>query len=123
MCIQESKNPRIKPADSTEQRRTADLTDNIIKKSKNTENSFNNVIFFFCILRTFPLFFRPVSNASEVMQIISSVLKLRAHCPTLVHADSSRSHLIVTLTVSSKSPNAVALGEMHVWEFIEDLFQ
>uniref|UniRef100_A0A3P9CLQ8 Kinesin family member 25 n=1 Tax=Maylandia zebra TaxID=106582 RepID=A0A3P9CLQ8_9CICH len=52
----------------------------------------------------------PVSNASEVMQIISSVLKLRAHCPTLVHADSSRSHLIVTLTVSSKSPNAVALA-------------
>lgn len=69
------------------------------------------------------MFFRPVSNASEVMQIISSVLKLRAHCPTLVHADSSRSHLIVTLTVSSKSPNAVALGEIHVWEFIEDLFQ
>ncbi|XP_025754666.1 kinesin-like protein KIF25 isoform X3 [Oreochromis niloticus] len=59
---------------------------------------------------TFPLFSRPVSNASEVMQIISSVLKLRAHCPTLVHADSSRSHLIVTLTVSSKSPNAVALA-------------
>lgn len=56
---------------------------------------------------------RPVCNASEVMQIISSVLKLRAHCPTLVHADSSRSHLIVTLTISSKSPNALALGEMH----------
>lgn len=74
--------------------------------------------------KDFPfMFFRPVSNASEVMQIISSVLKLRAHCPTLVHTDSSRSHLIVTLTVSSKSPNAVALGEMHVWEFIEDLFQ
>ena len=56
---------------------------------------------------------RPVCNASEVMQIISSVLKLRAHCPTLVHTDSSRSHLIVTLTISSKSPNALALGEMH----------
>lgn len=59
------------------------------------------------------LSYRPVSNASEVMQIISSVLKRRAHCPTLVHTDSSRSHLIVTLTISSKSPNAVALGEMH----------
>lgn len=56
-------------------------------------------------------FCRPVCNASEVMQIISSVLKLRAHCPTLIHTDSSRSHLIVTLTVSSKSPNALALGK------------
>ncbi|XP_038583196.1 kinesin-like protein KIF25 [Micropterus salmoides] len=52
----------------------------------------------------------PVCNASEVMQIISSVLKLRAHCPTLVHTDSSRSHVIVTLTISSKSPNAQALA-------------
>ncbi|XP_049445362.1 kinesin-like protein KIF25 [Epinephelus fuscoguttatus] len=52
----------------------------------------------------------PVSNASEVMQIINSVLKLRAHSPTLIHADSSRSHLIVTLTISSKSPNALALA-------------
>ncbi|KAK9531536.1 hypothetical protein VZT92_010955 [Zoarces viviparus] len=52
----------------------------------------------------------PVRNAFEVMQIISSVLKLRAHCPTLVHTDSSRSHLIVTLTISSKSPNALALA-------------
>ncbi|KAM9797823.1 kinesin-like protein KIF25 [Neosynchiropus ocellatus] len=51
-----------------------------------------------------------VSNASEVMQIINSVLKLRAHCPTLIHTDSSRSHLIVTLTISSKSPNALALA-------------
>lgn len=59
------------------------------------------------------MFYRPVCNASEVMQIISSVLKLRAHCPTLVHTDSSRSHVIVTLTISSKSPNAQALGERH----------
>ncbi|XP_070843578.1 kinesin-like protein KIF25 [Chaetodon trifascialis] len=56
------------------------------------------------------LTYEPVSNASEVMQIISRVLKLRAHCPTLVHTDSSRSHLIVTLTISSKSPNALALA-------------
>ncbi|XP_037305329.2 kinesin-like protein KIF25 [Pungitius pungitius] len=52
----------------------------------------------------------PVHNASEVMQAVGGVLKRRAHCPTLVHADSSRSHLIVTLTVSSKSPNARALA-------------
>ncbi|KAM9356022.1 kinesin-like protein KIF25 [Pholidichthys leucotaenia] len=56
------------------------------------------------------LTYEPVCNASEVMHIISSVLKLRAHCPTLIHTDSSRSHLIVTLTVSSKSPNALALA-------------
>lgn len=56
-------------------------------------------------------FYRPACNTSEVMQIIGNVLQLRAHCPTLIHADSSRSHLIVTLTISSKSPNAVALGE------------
>ncbi|XP_030261933.1 kinesin-like protein KIF25 [Sparus aurata] len=56
------------------------------------------------------LTYEPVCSASEVMQIISSVLKLRAHCPTLVHTDSSRSHLIVTLTISSKSPNALALA-------------
>ncbi|XP_061609761.1 kinesin-like protein KIF25 isoform X2 [Phyllopteryx taeniolatus] len=52
----------------------------------------------------------PVCDACEVTQIMSRVLRLRSHCPTLVHADSSRSHLIVTLTVSSKSPNAQALG-------------
>ncbi|XP_018550041.1 kinesin-like protein KIF25 [Lates calcarifer] len=56
------------------------------------------------------LTYEPVCSTSEVMQIILSVLKLRAHCPTLVHTDSSRSHLIVTLTISSKSPNALALA-------------
>ncbi|XP_054618584.1 kinesin-like protein KIF25 isoform X2 [Dunckerocampus dactyliophorus] len=52
----------------------------------------------------------PVSDTCEVTQIMSRVLRLRAHCPTHVHADSSRSHLIVTLTISSKSPNARALA-------------
>ncbi|KAG8011311.1 Kinesin-like protein KIF25, partial [Nibea albiflora] len=56
------------------------------------------------------LTYEPVCNASEVMRIISGVLKLRAHCPTLIHTDSSRSHLVVTLTISSKSPNAAALA-------------
>ncbi|XP_029601543.1 kinesin-like protein KIF25 isoform X4 [Salmo trutta] len=51
-----------------------------------------------------------VRSSADVMQLISSVLRLRARCPTLVHRDSSRSHLIVTLTVSSKSPNALALA-------------
>ncbi|KAK2890151.1 hypothetical protein Q8A73_018451 [Channa argus] len=52
----------------------------------------------------------PVFSASEVMHIVSGVLKLRAHRNTLIHTDSSRSHLIVTLTLSSKSPNALALA-------------
>lgn len=54
--------------------------------------------------------FQPACSAPEVMQIIHRVLKLRAHCPTFIHTDSSRSHLIVTLTISSKSPNALALA-------------
>uniref|UniRef100_H3D3X2 Kinesin family member 25 n=1 Tax=Tetraodon nigroviridis TaxID=99883 RepID=H3D3X2_TETNG len=49
------------------------------------------------------LTYKPVCNAAEVMQIIGSVLKLRAQCPTRIHANSSRSHLIVTLTISSNS--------------------
>ena len=56
---------------------------------------------------------RLVRSSADVMQLMSSVLKLRTRCPTLVHRDSSRSHLVVTLTVSSKSPNALALGETH----------
>ncbi|KAJ8410192.1 hypothetical protein AAFF_G00201730 [Aldrovandia affinis] len=51
-----------------------------------------------------------VRSSVEVMQVISAVLRLRARSPTLVHRDSSRSHLIVTLTVTSKSPNALALA-------------
>ncbi|XP_686502.2 kinesin-like protein KIF25 isoform X1 [Danio rerio] len=51
-----------------------------------------------------------VRSSAEVMQLISSVLKLRSHSPTLVHMDSSRSHFIVTLTVTSKSPDALAVA-------------
>ncbi|KAM6954296.1 kinesin-like protein KIF25 [Aplochiton taeniatus] len=51
-----------------------------------------------------------VRSSTDVMQVINGVLGLRAHSHTLVHRDSSRSHLIVTLTVSSKSPNAMALA-------------
>ena len=61
-----------------------------------------------------PLSLRCVVSSSEVMQVVGGVLRLRARCPTLVHAHSSRSHLIVTLTISSKSPNALALGEQHL---------
>ncbi|XP_056621213.1 kinesin-like protein KIF25 [Triplophysa dalaica] len=51
-----------------------------------------------------------VRSSAGVMQLINSVLKLRAHSPTLVHRDSSRSHFIVTLTVTSKSPDALTLA-------------
>ncbi|KAK0141091.1 Kinesin-like protein KIF25 [Merluccius polli] len=51
-----------------------------------------------------------VKSAPEVMQLIRGVVKLRARCPTLVHTHSSRSHLVVTLTLSSKSPHALALA-------------
>ncbi|CAL8254308.1 unnamed protein product [Gadus morhua 'NCC'] len=49
-------------------------------------------------------------SAPEVMQLVWAVVKLRARCPTLVHANSSRSHLVVTLTASSNSPHALALA-------------
>ncbi|XP_061668210.1 kinesin-like protein KIF25 [Syngnathoides biaculeatus] len=50
----------------------------------------------------------PVRDVCEVTQIMSRVLRLRAHRPTLVHADSSRSHLVVTFAVCSKGPDAHA---------------
>ncbi|XP_065112775.1 kinesin-like protein KIF25 [Paramisgurnus dabryanus] len=56
------------------------------------------------------LTYEQVRSSAEVMQLINSVLKLRAHSPTLVHRDSSRSHFIVTLTVTSKSPDALTLA-------------
>ncbi|XP_018590623.2 kinesin-like protein KIF25 [Scleropages formosus] len=56
------------------------------------------------------LTYEMVQSPAEVMQHISSVLHLRARSSTLIHRDSSRSHLIVTLTVTSKSPSAVALA-------------
>ncbi|XP_036406437.1 kinesin-like protein KIF25 [Megalops cyprinoides] len=56
------------------------------------------------------LTYESVRSSAEVMQVISAVLRLRARSPTLVHRDSSRSHLIVTLTVTSKSPNVLALA-------------
>lgn len=62
---------------------------------------------------------RLVRSSAEVMQLINSVLKLRSHSPTLVHMDSSRSHFIVTLTVTSRSPDALALGMIYSKVFIQ----
>ncbi|KAM9435456.1 kinesin-like protein KIF25 [Clarias gariepinus] len=51
-----------------------------------------------------------VHRSADVMQLLGAVLRLRAHSPTLVHRDSSRSHLIVTLSVTSKSHSSQALA-------------
>ncbi|XP_040455068.1 kinesin-like protein KIF25 isoform X1 [Falco naumanni] len=42
-----------------------------------------------------------VENASEVLHLVSKSLQLRVRHPTLVHAHSSRSHLVVTLTITT----------------------
>ncbi|XP_077408617.1 kinesin-like protein KIF25 isoform X2 [Vanacampus margaritifer] len=51
-----------------------------------------------------------VCDVCQLTRILSGALRLRARCPTRVHADSSRSHLIVTLTLTSMSPDAQASG-------------
>ncbi|KAK1796009.1 hypothetical protein P4O66_009110, partial [Electrophorus voltai] len=55
------------------------------------------------------LTYESVHSSAEVMQLIIAVLRMRDHNPTLVHRDSSRSLLIATLTITSKSPHALAL--------------
>nr|XP_015200489.1 PREDICTED: kinesin-like protein KIF25 isoform X4 [Lepisosteus oculatus] len=52
--------------------------------------------------------FRLVQSAAEILRLINHVHQLRAQNSTLVHTDSSRSHLVVTLTVTLKSPAAMA---------------
>ncbi|NXK89450.1 KIF25 protein, partial [Formicarius rufipectus] len=42
-----------------------------------------------------------VENASEFLHLVSKGLQLRVQHPTLVHAHSSRSHLVVTLTITT----------------------
>ncbi|XP_071594979.1 kinesin-like protein KIF25 [Heliangelus exortis] len=42
-----------------------------------------------------------VENASEFLHLVKRGLQLRARHPTLVHAHSSRSHLVVTLTITT----------------------
>ncbi|NXU15854.1 KIF25 protein, partial [Pardalotus punctatus] len=42
-----------------------------------------------------------VENASEFLHLVNKGLQLRVRHPTLVHAHSSRSHLVVTLTITT----------------------
>ncbi|NWU90638.1 KIF25 protein, partial [Upupa epops] len=47
------------------------------------------------------LTYATVGNASEFLHLVNKGLQLRVRHPTLVHADSSRSHLVVTLTITT----------------------
>lgn len=44
---------------------------------------------------------RAITSVLEFMELFHQGLRLRAKNPTLVHADSSRSHLIVTVTLTT----------------------
>ncbi|XP_016068410.1 PREDICTED: kinesin-like protein KIF25 [Miniopterus natalensis] len=48
-----------------------------------------------------PLTCVPVWSAGELMELVGAGLQLRARRPTSVHGDSSRSHLIVTVTLTA----------------------
>ncbi|XP_062429646.1 kinesin-like protein KIF25 [Rhea pennata] len=47
------------------------------------------------------LTYETVENASEFLHLVNKGLRLRVRHPTLVHAHSSRSHLVVTLTITT----------------------
>ncbi|OXB65394.1 hypothetical protein ASZ78_017124 [Callipepla squamata] len=47
------------------------------------------------------LTYETVANASEFLHLVIKGLQLRIRHPTLVHAHSSRSHLVVTLTITT----------------------
>uniref|UniRef100_A0A8C3CU67 Kinesin family member 25 n=1 Tax=Cairina moschata TaxID=8855 RepID=A0A8C3CU67_CAIMO len=47
------------------------------------------------------LTYETVENASEFLHLVIKGLQLRVRHPTLVHAHSSRSHLVVTLTITT----------------------
>ncbi|NXQ15952.1 KIF25 protein, partial [Peucedramus taeniatus] len=59
-----------------------------------------------------------VENASEFLHLVNKGLQLRVTHPTLVHAHSSRSHLVVTLTITT-----VVFGDSFaLFCFINDTF-
>ncbi|XP_053152802.1 kinesin-like protein KIF25 isoform X2 [Hemicordylus capensis] len=49
------------------------------------------------------LTYEPVEDAMEFLELVNKGLQLRVKHPTLVHAHSSRSHLVVTLTITTKA--------------------
>ncbi|KAM6467617.1 kinesin-like protein KIF25 isoform 2-T2 [Liasis olivaceus] len=48
------------------------------------------------------LTYEPVEDVVEFLELVTQGLQLRAKHPTLVHTDSSRSHLVITLTITIK---------------------
>lgn len=56
---------------------------------------------------------RSVHSAEEFMTLVGAGLQLRARQATAVHSDSSRSHLVVTATLTrAASPHST--GEWHL---------
>uniref|UniRef100_A0A8D0EAX5 Kinesin motor domain-containing protein n=1 Tax=Salvator merianae TaxID=96440 RepID=A0A8D0EAX5_SALMN len=48
------------------------------------------------------LTYEPVEDAVEFLELVNKGRQLRVKHPTLVHAHSSRSHLVITLTITTK---------------------
>ncbi|XP_063163587.1 kinesin-like protein KIF25 [Candoia aspera] len=49
------------------------------------------------------LTYEPVEDTVEFLELVKQGLQLRAKHPTLVHTDSSRSHFVITLTITIKA--------------------
>ncbi|XP_050805044.1 kinesin-like protein KIF25 isoform X2 [Gopherus flavomarginatus] len=58
------------------------------------------------------LTYETVENAVEFLQLVDKGLQLRVQHPTLVHAHSSRSHLVVTLTITTKAVSADSVAPL-----------
>lgn len=56
-------------------------------------------------------FVRPVEDVAAFLELVNKGLQLRVKHPTLVHAHSSRSHLVVTLSIISKADLAGSFGK------------
>ncbi|XP_067845664.1 kinesin-like protein KIF25 [Heptranchias perlo] len=54
------------------------------------------------------LTYEHVENLSGILNLITHGLRHRTKHPTRVHAHSSRSHLVITLTITTKSPGAIS---------------
>ena len=52
--------------------------------------------------------FRQVSTSHELMNIIQTTMKQRAEIVTNIHSHSSRSHLVISITVVSTYVNSVS---------------
>ena len=79
--------------------------------------------------------YRPVDTVYNVMCLVQHGLRTRRESATMVHEHSSRSHLVVTLTVISQAPSFFSLprtsstealnvdGEYSLWDCVLTLSQ